>query len=366
MANKWTVLGTLSILCTLAACGDRPPFEKTEPESLEGFYQLPETRREEQRSPFESTTYQDFQILEGRLFLRQSTTEDGNPILAEPLLLGEIRAESAGAPQLHPTSDLEQISQESTLKPLLGWFHNTGQVRLIRRKGRLTLTDFRKKAQHWTAISPEDSQKRLAAVSTSVQNLAALRLDFLEQVMERTWQISERRTVFGSGKSDVETPDKIDEDSEGATAGRRRFEFKRILFSNSRGTIINEKHGVTHEFKIMKAHQCIQNERRTRPAKPLPCLFVGLKFAGSETFEPTFLEGQVVSTKTGFQILSRSRNSKSRASIVTTYIVQPAAAPTPVEPTAPSPSPSPETPKGEGSTPEQQKPDPRMRGIHNI
>lgn len=176
----------LFTLLTVIACGDRPSFEEVRRgENINGIYRS--TKALESEAAYESLSYTEYEIADGRLFFRRTDEETGEP---ETFVIGEVKKNGGIAYDLIPAADIQSRSKaDPKASRFVDWFADGRKVRLVIQKGKLLLTSGERTPVIWRQIPKAAADVQRSKVP--LKEFKALRAAFVDATKDKNFSLKQ-------------------------------------------------------------------------------------------------------------------------------------------------------------------------------
>lgn len=249
-----TFLAPVLTVLTLAACNDRPYYDKVADRSLaEGLYR-PATSMQQDRS-YETLSYDQFEVKNGLLIAGR--LNEGS-LQMETATIGVLSRSAGMAWEVNPAADLnQQAAVKPALAETLGWFTAGGRLRLIAKDKGMLLTrhlNGRREQLDLRQLSAESAQGQLGKVTDGHQLLAKLKGLFADIVKKEALVLKEETvTVTNGGKEDFSRTTNEDFKDELEDGGRRLVRAKALSTADGANYIINGKYAGRLKFRLLRA-----------------------------------------------------------------------------------------------------------------
>lgn len=180
---------TAIILLTVAACGDRPPFKKTDAEIGNGIFQDEKLSKDDQATVYEQIAYSNFSVKNHQLYF-ESMRSNGE--MEAPVLVGTLSKGKGQSFELTPNSALGGIAsseQNAPLAALLKWIDGKN-LKVFMQGKTLTLKNAANDTRHFTFTPDETATGVRTKISQKINERASLQKQFVESTTGVTFVLA--------------------------------------------------------------------------------------------------------------------------------------------------------------------------------
>lgn len=253
----------LSMLSTLAACGNRKPLKDVKKESAEqAAAGINGTYRTEAQIQGDSENYVTAKF--GMLEIKdnQLTSKALNPdtLALQSDVIGTLRPAGGLTFEIDAVSNLEQLIQNrQDLVSFARMFDSGARVRLLLKGDQLSLVSIRGNDQGTPAIyrkiEPKDAEEQLTKVTDSARKLRDFRVNLLKDWGAKKLYIHKRESVSKAGgeeRREVVEGGKIPAETGPNEGGKKTLQFKIIELLSATEGRTNETHKAEVQLLMLR------------------------------------------------------------------------------------------------------------------
>lgn len=243
----------LSMLSTLAACGNRKPLKDAKKQvteqvaaGIDGQYRTESQIRSDDED-YVSSKFSMLEIKENKL-VSKNLNEANLEMQSDEI--GTLRPAGGLSFEIDAASNLDELVQNrSDLVPFAAMFEGGARVRLLLNGDQLSLVTIRGNDQStpviYRKLKTEDAQAQQTKVMESAKRLRDFKANFVRDWGNKKLGIFKRETITkvnGVDRSEVVEGSKIEEESSAGASGKKNISFKFIEFLSATEGRTNGKH----------------------------------------------------------------------------------------------------------------------------
>lgn len=242
----------LSMLSTLAACGNRKPLKDTRNATaaqaaagINGVYRSEAELREDEGN-YVSAKFRYLEIKDNQL-IAKALHEDTLEMQSD--VIGQVRPAGGAAFEVTPAANLEDIVKTRTdLVNFFRMFDNGARVRILVNGDQISIVTIRGNDQStpslYRRLTPQALSQQQEKVQTSARRLRDFRVNFIRDWGNKKLELTRRSVTRRVGEADeTQTTEgaEIPAETE-AAGGKKNLQFKTIEFLSATQGRTNERH----------------------------------------------------------------------------------------------------------------------------